>query len=324
MNYGYDGEHLFSFDGQFKYLGITEPPDGISVGENVMAARMTGSYFISGYRGPTLSIWSDGEGAVIAMTYTKNGKIVHSSAGDGGVAHHVPICLSGPVVYDGKKVAEFCDTYSHSSVFVCPVVQELASLGMACEGVETFRAHLADKNLDEYEGLDFQEYDSNLDGDGMGRMASVISRNGFAVNQIMTPVGISGFYGRTLFRDVDENREPLFIVQTKSMDKYFPAASISMKHYAATSVPVVIPNTDEFRKATKCTADSVAVLASTDHIRGLPEFMRFYQVMSGRDWVCFGDKYAAKGFKSCKRVPVFRYNKAYMVPLERYLKDESE
>ena len=323
MNYGYDGEHLFSYDGEFRYLGITPPhiSSPLSVlteGEDKMTARMTGSYFISGQRGPALNIWSDGAGAVISMTYIKNGEVVHGNAGKGGVAHHVPICLSGPVVYDGQKVAQFCEVYAHSSVFACPVVKELAALGMACTGAKTYRAHLADDNLKEYEGLEFQAYDSKLAGDGLGRMASVVASNGFAVNEICLPLGISAFYGRTLFRDADPGRPPSFIVQTKSMDKYFPTVPISLKHYAATSVPVMVDMTNEFRKATGCMEDKVAVLASTDHIRGLPDFMRFYQLMTGRDWLCFSDKLSIMGFGTCKRVPVFRYNKAYMVPIERY------
>lgn len=318
MNYGYDGKHLFSFDGEFKYLGIAEPPEGVASGEDEMAARMTGSYFISGNRAPALNVWSDGEGAVIAMTYVKDGEIVHGNAGDGGVAHHVPICLSGPVVYDGEKVAEFCRVYAHSSVFVCPVVQELAALGMSCRGSKTFRAHMAWENDENYDGLECQEYDPKLDGDGLGRMASVVSTVGFAVNQMMKPIGVSGFYGRTLFRDWDKNRPPCFIVQEHSMDKYFPAEPISSKHYAATSVPVVMDSTPEFQEATKCTENRVAVLSANDFLRGLPDFMRFYQLLSGMDWVSFSDENAVSGFKVCKRVPVFRYNRAYMVPIDRY------
>jgi hypothetical protein len=322
MIYGYDGEHLFSYDGEFKYIGETdEPPDGVSAVEDKMAARMTGGYFLSGNRRPALSVWSDGEGAVTCVSYVKEGQVRHANV-DLKMAHHVPICLSGPVVYDGEKLAEFCRTYPHSSVFACPVVQELAAFGAACQGVPTYRAFLADPVIEEYDGIDSQEYDPKLEGDGLGRMASVVSKNGFAVNQMRRPVGVSVFYGRTLFRDPHPERPGLFIVQADSMVKYFPAEPVSLKSYAATSVPVVVSVTDKFREATGYEGEKAAVVAATDHVRGLPVFMRFYQLMSGgRDWVCFSDKYAVNGFKQCQRVPVFRYNKAYMVPIDEYLKD---
>ena len=319
--YGYDGRHLFLYDGKIHYKGVCyPPPETRLVGDKEVATQLTGSYFLSGRKEPAFNVWSDGEQAIHVLSRWSNGEVKHTLLKEpGAISHLVPVCVSGPIVRQPDMMRQFCDTFWSASIFACPIVEELAALGVTVDGVEPRRAFVPSPYTDEL-SFDSQEYDENLDGDCYGRMAALV-RQGMAVdNQIYNGPGAWPFYGSILANKVDPDIEvPTFMVKSKSMVKYFPDTVVSAKNYAATTVPVLMRASDEFKKSTGCSKDMVSVVVSSEFIPGSPEFMRFYQLFSGKDWIGL-----TKAVVPFKTMPVFRYNKAYRIPAVDYVEMKNE
>jgi hypothetical protein len=159
-----------------------------------------------------------------------------------------------------------------------------------------------------------QEFDPKLEDDKYGRMASLI-HNGMAVlNQIYEGPGAWPFYGNVL------TNEPhpvvgMFIVNSSVVAEYFPTDPVSAKFHAATTRPIMMTPSPEFRSMTGCTREKVSVIVSSDFIPGTTTFMNFYKMMSGKDWCAITPSHLVE---PCKTIPVFRYNKAYRLPPEEY------
>jgi hypothetical protein len=318
--YGYDerGRHLFRYDGDIHYEGVSDsPPSGtLLVAENEMATQFTGGYFLSGRTDPAFNIWADGDETSFVMSYIRDGKIEHGQLNSPTpVSHLVPICLHGSIVRNPFLVAEVCKAYPSSTVFACPVVEELSALGALVGEMRPRRAFLGVPNTGELSGEQI-EYESNLDADCYGRMANSLLKGHAVWNQIYKGPMAGPFFGNILTNVVHPEIDvPVFMVRQSSMDEYFPDTPISAKYYAATTVPVAMKPSDKFKKATNCDKDLVSVMVSSDFIPGVADFMRFRQLMSGKDWVCVCPNMLVMPFKT---MPVFRYNKAYKVPTEEY------
>ena len=315
--YGYDGRHLFCFDEDIRYQGVTGVPPAESrlVGEERMAARFTGSYFLSGRRDPSFNVWADGEATSFVMSFWKDGIIQHGAMSNpGDISYLVPICLNGPIIHQPDMLATFCGAYPSSTVFVCPVDEELAALGALVRDMPPRRVFIAEHNTDElpYES---QAYDPKLEDDCYGRMALLVAQGMPAHNDIYAGSGSTPFYGNTLCNAVNPDIDiPVVMVRSQSMNKYFPETPISAKHFAATSMPVTMKTSNEFRRAANTDAELVSVLVASDFIPGSPEFMRFYQLFSGKKWVSI-----IPSVIPLKTMPLFRYNKSYRVPLKNYM-----
>ena len=317
--YGYDGRHLFKFDKVIRYQGETSSPpteDVNLVGDEEMAARFTGSYFLSGRRDPAFNVWVDGDKTSFVMTYWKDGSIQHGYLKDPGmVSHLVPICLNGPIIRQADKLAAFCDNFPSSTIFVCPIDFELAALGALVKEMPPRRAFIPEKNTDDlpYEA---QEFDPKLEDDCFGRMAALV-KNGHAVlNQVYKGPGGFPFYGHILSAESHPEVE-MFMVRSGSVVDYFPDAPISAKFHAATTRPVMMTPSRRFRKETNCKQKKVSVIVASDFLNGSSTFMRFYQLGTGRDWVSICLKELIKPLQT---IPVVRYNKAYRIPVDDYIK----
>jgi hypothetical protein len=160
---------------------------------------------------------------------------------------------------------------------------------------------------------DSREFDPKLEGDGMGRMADLVANDLLPVNEYKESIGVSPFYGKTLHRDWQEGS--LCIVRMVDMDRLFPTVPISAKNYVATSVPVRMETTPQFRAETGYNGEHVDVFASTDYVPDVATFMRFYKTFSGRSfvWASEQDRVIQKPI-----VPVFRNDRAYRVKRENY------
>jgi hypothetical protein len=226
------------------------------------------------------------------------------------------LCLCGSIVNNPSEMAQFCKSFPSYRVYACPLVEELAAFGILVANIRDKerprRTSLCVPNKQEIEG-DCLEYDSKLDGDGYGKMADVINRKFAVLNEMMSCPGISPFYGKVLASK--SGLPPTYIVRSDSIHKHFPHEFISATHYAATSVPVEVANTPSFLKQSGCNAPKVNIVVSSDHIPGLPIFLNFYRVMSGKD--CIGITQPEQ-LVSSKKVPVFRYNKAYKLELPKH------
>lgn len=308
MIYGYsEPGHLFGWDGEFHYLGIREPPVGCEIfTPNGRFSCFTAGYFFSGLRCPVLNVWSTKDEIHTVISRVRDGKIVHQSVHQSGITDQYPICVSGEDCRLSKVVAEMCRKCPSKRLYVCTVVDGLDALGAVIEGSgeSPRRAPLWHPRKDK-RGGEFQAFEENLDGDAFGRMADLVSKGVPVMNEIMTTAGEMPFYGSVVSKN-GLNSDDVYILKSQFMEKCFPAEPISLRHYAAISVPVDVRVTDLFREATGTEKETVSVFVASDFVPGLANFMCFYHLMTGRGFVC-----VSREKRSCH--VVFRYNGGYKI-----------
>jgi len=240
-----------------------------------------GGLFLSGFSG------------FVNMTFSDNGKETQFCASIRFCAvvhgHHDGIkqsCFFGPDVAVPGLVSEFCKRENPNSVYVCPLTEELVSFGMVASHVMNKlmdRPRRADLSLTFDEPLDCASsaFNPKLDGDGLGRMAELVGkRKARVLNQMRVVPGISPFYGNVIGPAGDG-----YIVSGDCVLKFFPWEPINSTLGAATCVPVEMTPSDEFRKLSGDDRERVNVFVSSEHVNGLPTFMRFLKIMSGMDFV---------------------------------------
>jgi len=317
--YGYDGRHLFKLDESISYEGETSTPPthGVHlVGDEGMATRFTGSYFLSGVVRPALNVWADGKTTAFVLSHWTDGEIRHEKIDNiGAISHVVPICLNGPVVNSPTFVAEFCRSFPSSSIFVCPIDQELSALGAVVKNKKPYRAYIPSPQVGDmpYES---QEYDPKLEDDKYGRMADLVAKGIPVYNNIYSGPGGGPFYGSVLTMAPHPEME-MYIVNSESMQKYFPTDPISAKYYAATTVPVIMSPSEECKDIAGSKQDKMSVMASSSFAIGMTTFMNFYKICSGRDWCSMNP---ARLIAPNKTLPLFQYDKAYRVTASEYFK----
>lgn len=161
-------------------------------------------------------------------------------------------------------------------------------------------------NKEEAEGekIDFYE---RLQDDAFGVMADALKHGTPVLNEIMKCPCENAFYGKVLVPNWIPGAS--VILRCNSIDTFFPCEPLSAKLYAMTTVPVMLRNTDAFRKETGCSDEEVPVMLATDFIPRIVTFMRFHKLFTGRDWV-----FSVPLDKFPGRPPFrWRYNRAYKV-----------
>jgi hypothetical protein len=318
-HHGYDpqSKNLFSWDGDFKYLGkIDKPPENsfIVSEKGKRLCELIGCMFLSGCRKEriVLSLNKIGEevfglmGSIFGRRITFNTTTVEGMGKING-RENMMVCLCGGIVKHPQDMSEFCRMLPCSSVYACSVVEELAAFGVLVCGLagkeKPRRLNFCVPNT-ELLGTECQEFDMKLEGDNFGRMADVIRQGIPVLNEIMTCMGISPFYGKVLVKEFAGLST--FIIRSDAVDRYFPYEPISAKSYAATSVFVEMKNTPIFSEHSGCNAKKVNIMVASDYVSGLQVFMTFYKIMSGFSFVGVAE---LKDFP--KSIPVFRYNKGY-------------
>lgn len=315
--HGYDPQSkcLFSWDGDFKYLGKTDkPPEGsfLVEEEDKQWLEMAGCQFLSGHRRHCVMYLSAGDNSVSAYgdMLKIDCKWSHCYNWEQVIKHvHIaaPICVGGYVVNDPAEMAKLCKSYPSNSIYACPLVEELAAFGVLVVNIQDRerprRTSLCIPNTELLSG-ECVEFDTKLDGDGFGRMADLVKQGKPVLNEMMTCPGVSPFYGKIVTRETGDLST--FIVRSDVIDKYFPSEPISSKSYAATSVPVEMVNTEVFRKDSGCNREKVNIMVASDYVPGLQVFSTFYRIMSGLPF--FG---VTESKIFTKNPPVFRYNRGY-------------
>ena len=89
------------------------------------------------------------------------------------------------------------------------------------------------------------------------------------MNEVKTVVGVSPFYGRTLNRE--GARGDQIIVRAAEVDQFFPQVPISAKNYAATSVPVRMVTTEQFRRTSGYNEEFADVFRLMRQLRIIPD-----------------------------------------------------
>ena len=209
---------------------------------------------------------------------------------------------------DPVEVAKVCRENPAEEVYALPWVstpEDLEENRNLNKGMPN-RLFPCTKNTKECGGerLDFYE---RLEDDAYGTMADALKHGTPVLNEIMECPCESAFYGRVIIPVPVPGS--VFILRCAKMDAYFPTEPVSAKMYAMTTVPVMLSNTDAFRKATGCEDEMVPVMLATDFVPGSVPFMQFYKLFSGRDFVCSVNPLNFSG----SRPITWRYNRAYKV-----------
>ena len=312
--FGYDGctGHIFSWDRDFYYEGkFSIPPDGSFISKDTPENEMFGCAFMSGWTDNFVVIRSDG----INHKYCLFGVDPKSGIWKGNgldqeslhrISSRIPLCVCGAIVKDAQKIASLCGNFSTSRIYVCPIVDELAAFGVLARNLnrKSYRFIPAWDNSEEL-NAEHITFDAHLDGDGLGRMADVVKKGIPVLNEMMTTIGVSPFYGKVLHSGWVPGSQVL--VRIPEIDQFFPYTPISAKNYAATSVPVRMEITEKFRNEAMPGYNEkfVDVFVVTDYVPGISTFLRFYKTFSGKGFVFTTER------DLTRKMPIFRANKAY-------------
>lgn len=322
--YGYDRETgaLFSWEFDFRFEGWNiEAPLNAFVSFDRIEDKMIGSAFLSGRSGTTMVVQSDGLdqqhclfGRDRRLGYWKSQGVDQNALGRMSLS--LPLCVCGDIVYCPDKMAELCSQFPNSRVYACPVSRELPAFGVLVRNINRspYRMPLIWENKGVIDA-EFMEFDPKLDDDAVGRMADAVNLGVPVSNEVMTSIGVSPFYDRIIHRELRNSTDVVVIVRIADVDSLFPNVPISSKNYAATSVPVRMDTTDQFRKQTGYDKSFVDVFVATDYVPGLGAFMRFYKTFSGNSFVFS----SSRGSVECDDfVPVFRKDRVYRVSKDKY------
>lgn len=315
MKYTSDNSGIvFSFDGEFHFDKPSELPEGCLTCSSEMEPRASAiaCYFLSGTRKPMSVFWSDGVRQERFLLMRVLGRFA-ISIDEAAPVENVGIC--GSICDMPDKVVELCREIDVLNIYACPLVKGLSAFGILVIGMpEVKNVRLLNfwANRDEQSG-DCQPYEENLEGDGLGKMANLVSKGMTVFNDMMRTPNVDAFYGRVLsFKEYDN---PIYLIRSSETRRMFKGESLTIRDYVAASVPVELDNTDEFKKATGCSLDKVTIMTSSEYVPGLSNFLRFSSLMSGRGWVISS---RASSFKPEEGIPVFRYHGGYRVDRNEY------
>lgn len=335
MDWGYDTRtrHLFSYGDEVAYEGRVEAADlPVKLAEEgpvgfddrggvcpltEREAAWTGAHFLSGHTYPLcLNIYSPSADLVHrAITRYSEGGVRHVPMPfEAGLGVKVPICLSGAVCGFPDVLADFGRHYPHSSIYACPLIDELTALGALIEGrrrssPETPRRLLLGRPNEGVLPFPSRPYEKKLGADAYGRMAFCISRADMpALNQVLDCVGLSPFYGRVLFKRDVFPADPVFLVKVSKVEDYFPHEPVSLRNYLASSCPVRLRNTDKFAEDAVYAEENVDVFCVTSVFPDILTFMNFAELFGEERIVA---SYDPKSVLVDNSIPVFRYNRVY-------------
>ncbi len=348
MRYGYsfNTKDLFSFDeSKFKYLGKKDYSEvGISEIHNGSVffddatkeiqniddnyAYMLGAYYLSGATsGRSIIIFSDGTTTVsfVVIDSKKEINIIPFNLKEYNkkdINESVVVC--GNVCNIPSQVADIANEFKFNPIYFCPIIDELSAFGALFVGLRKKfymppkRVQFWERNIKEIVDVpEFMEFDENLQdyNEPYGKLAYAVCKQGKkSLNQIKNGIGISPFYDKVISTEILSD-EPLFVVSYGDMEKYFPDEYISTRGFAATSVPVMLKNTDSFKKDSKYDMDSVKIFAVVSEYSDALVFFNFGHAMAGTKIV---SSYDSRLLKLEKINLVYRYNKSYRVTEERY------
>jgi hypothetical protein len=286
--------HSFAFDVEtkdFEYVGADGSPD--IGGDSEIALSLSESYFLSGNSCLALNVYSDGSDfrAAVSSFY---GDIHHIAMPTipSSLHHNVPICLCGPICKSPSAVSEFCRRFPNTKVYACNVVDELPAFGRLLKRI--YEEHpnsnvrprrICFSNLivddEKTDGKRYFNFATNLPNECYAKLGECVGKSIPAVNTIRDFVGISPFYGRIIStRKINE--EPIFLISMTHVDEFFPTEAISVKNYAATSVPVRVKCGAKFKEHLDIDEDQVTIFVLSSYIEGQVTFGNFYQLLSGK------------------------------------------
>jgi hypothetical protein len=222
--------------------------------------------------------------------------------------------ICGPGVRDARLIADLCSRTRAHSVSVSPLNSYQVPFGhlvgtlYGTEEMKPYRTRFCSP-WDEEIDAEGQQFDLNLEGDGLGRMAHLVQARTPVVNQMMRLPGNKAFYERILSTGGWWG-DPIFLMLPRIALKYFPSEPLSLRNYAATWVPVAFKNTDEFAKESGYGGSWVKVFVASEQTPGLGTFLRFLDSMSRDEFVASS---SPEDVPIPSKIPLFRYSAAYNI-----------
>jgi hypothetical protein len=298
----WNGDFHFGVDPSNAMFDITNP---------IAPTCAVGASFLSGKQKCHVA-YVEKDGSI--KNYKVFGAILHladSTIEDLKPNDSLAICGVGA---NSKMVVDICRRTKARSVSVSPLNKYLAPFGflvgtLTMMGkVKPFMTRFCkpcDKSID----AEGNEFDSTLEGDGLGKMAHLVQARTPVVNQMMTTPEMSVFYGRVLSTGGWWG-EPVFLMLPRIALKYFPTEPLSARNYASTWVPVCISNTEEFAKASGFGRSKVNIFVASEITHGLGSFLRFVEMMSKDEFVVSSDP---KDMPIPDRIPIFRHHCVYNI-----------
>jgi hypothetical protein len=315
--YGHDPVkgYLFVWEKEFKFAGRVNPPSGNSfLIQNRVLDSLRGAYFLSGNRKPVKVIWLSKDGS-FPFWCCLGEEGICCAVIDNFVVHPTElIIVCGPSVADSYLVSVVCNHFPNNPLYVCPVVEELPSFGFLAnelikQGKEyPRRISFSNPVTGDIEGSYCYPYEESMENDAFGKMAFSVSKDVVVYNEMFTGLGLSPFYGRGL-SNKPISPETVYILNEDIVDDLLPLVPISLKNYAAKTVPVDVVVPDDFRRKTDCQGKRARIFVANDSLFGVGVFMKFYGALTKLGYVCSGE--ISEGFQGS--LSVYRYNKMYEV-----------
>ena len=298
--------HSFSWNGEIFYQGkLASAPSDALTGEpsDNHLSEMTGCYFLSGLRNTAYVYWSDGKARFVTLvkgTSTTRNPI---------------LCLCGPICAKPDLLMEQFGDLLGTSIYICPLQEELRAFGILAQELikglcKPRKIPLYDKNYDLIPGREHLDFQDNLDGDCIGRLAQVVGSGIPVINEIRKSIGVSPFYGKVLVKNTMTFGKPVsFVISISAVDRYFPKMPITSRYMAAT-VSVQVRNTDAFREASGDNSEFVNIHLATDSDPDLRLFLEYLNIFGKQE---FAAAYERKTFPMENKLPVIRYNRGYIM-----------
>jgi len=230
----------------------------------------------------------------------------------GGIGTPVPLfCMfivCGEEAWDSERVGRLCCDNPSSEVYALPWIRTKESLldNLSSNGGRPNRLWPCEHNTEPMDGPS-QEFDEKLGNDGLGKMANLVATGREVLNQVMSCSFRCPFYGQVVCHV--PRRNSTFMLSLSGFEHMFSSAPLSARLYAATTVPVRFETTHMFSEESGVGAKEVDIIIANDYLPGSVVFMRFYKVMTGKDYVVLRDF----DERMDSKIPVFRYNKGYGV-----------
>lgn len=222
--------------------------------------------------------------------------------------------ICGEGIKDKRILRNFCERTKACTVTVSPLNDYLVPFGHAV-GILMVKQLIKPrmtrfcKPWEESLPLEGKDFDPELEGDGIGRMAHLVQSRTPVINQMMKTPSVNAFYGRVLMSGRWWG-DPIFLMLPEIALKYFPAELLSIRNYSSTWVPTAVNNTDEFAKESGYGGSQVNIFVASELTPMLGSFLRFVQIMSKDEFISSSDP---KDLPIPEKIPLFRYHSAYNI-----------
>jgi hypothetical protein len=270
--------------------------------------QAVGAVFLSGWSRAVAVCMSNGEERYfsVSLCLVREINIPVISAG-------LNVVLFGKDTEIPSMVSGFCRRNKFCDAFVCPLTDGLGSFGKLVTGLMFDHKDMPRRDLlyrpnrKAFPGVGV-ELDEKLGSDAYGKMAYHLRSGGVAMNQVMSTPCRSFFHNRVLTVGKKWFGNPVFVMKNDAARRFFPHEPISLREFAAITVPVEFSNTAEFSAVSGFAKPKVEVQVTTSSVPGCSVLLDMVRIIGGFQFVCSSD---IKDVSTETTMPVFRFGQVY-------------